>query len=86
MTFQILPLALPIVVVLLPSPWRAVPGFIAVLFGAGDGMADVPRIFSIVASAASVKRRDPYSVSAFSPATPSSHTVLARIVEKGGAF
>jgi hypothetical protein len=43
LTFQILPVVLPIVVVLLPFPKRAVPGFIAEVFGAREGMKDVPR-------------------------------------------
>ena len=41
---------------------------------------------SIIASAPSVKLGHPHPVSAFSPATPSPHTILARVVEKSGAF
>jgi hypothetical protein len=40
---QILPVALRIVVVVLPLPSRAVPGFMGVVFGARDGITDVAR-------------------------------------------
>jgi hypothetical protein len=51
-----------------------------------DGRFDEPQIFSIVASAPSVKFRNSHPVSAFSPAAPSAHTVLTSIVEKCSAF
>jgi hypothetical protein len=41
---------------------------------------------SIVASALSIKLGDPRPIFAFSPAAPSPHTVLARVLEKSGAF
>src|SRR5216683_7549397 len=41
---QILLVGLPILVVLLPFSTRAVRGFVGVVFGARDGMTDVPRI------------------------------------------
>ena len=45
-----------------------------------------PGTVSIIASAPSVKFRNAHPVSTLCPAAPSPHTVLARIVEKSGAF
>src|SRR5260370_16941118 len=41
---QILLVGLPILVVLLPFSTRAVRGFVGVVFGARDGMTELPRI------------------------------------------
>jgi hypothetical protein len=59
---------------------------VQILHTSHNGQFDEPQIFSIVASAPSVKFRNPHPVSAFSPAAPSPHTVLARVVEKSGAI
>ena len=49
-------------------------------------LADMACPDSIVASPTSVKLGHPHSISALCSASPSSHPVLARIVEKSGAI